>query len=121
MLQQRIEYCANGCCHLVDGEAVTREKYKAAVASHPGSYAGLRPGQRNAIVEHQIACRGIRWAIRKVANEETQPVSSLGGQVLTSAAVSVPSEPLFVDDVEAKKRAEGLGEEYFIEPVVTAA
>ena len=119
-MQQRIEYCANGCCHLVDGKVVTREEYGTAVARHPGSYAGLQPGQRNAIVEHQIACRGIKWAIRKMENKETQSLSSPGGQVFTSEVVKVPSEPFFTDDVEAKKRAESLGEEYFIEPVVAA-
>jgi hypothetical protein len=121
MLQQRIEYCANGCCRFVGGKAVTGEEYKAAVAGHPGSYAGLKTGQRDTIVEHQVACRGIRWAIRKVVNKETQPISSSGGQVFTSEAVSIPSEPLFTDDAAAKKHAEELGEEYFIEPVITAA
>ena len=120
-MQQRIEYCANGCCRFVDGKAATREEYDAAVARHPGSYAGLGTGQRNAILEHQIACRGIRWAIRKMVNKETQPMSSPGGQVFTSEVVSVSSEPLLKDDVEAKKHAEKLGQEYFIEPVVTAA
>lgn len=120
-MQQRIERCANGCCLLVDGKIVTRAEYEAAVKRHPGSYAGLQARQRNAIVEHQIACRGIRWAIRKMENKETQPMSSPGGQVSTSEAVSVPSEHLFMDDAEAKTRAQVLGEEYFIEPVITAA
>ena len=120
-MQEHLQYCTNGCCRLVDGKAVTREEYKAAVAQHPGSYAGLGIGQRNAIVEHQTACRGIRWAIRKVVNKETQPMSSPGGQVFTSEVVSFPSERLFADDAEAKEHAERLGQEYFIEPVATAA
>lgn len=53
--------------------------------------------------------------------KETQAMSSPEGQVFTSEVVNVSSEPLFADDVEAKKHAEKLGQEYFIEPVVTAA
>jgi hypothetical protein len=58
-MAERLEYCGNGCCHFVDGRAVTEEEYKQAVAGHPGSYPGLGPGQRNAIVEHKIACRNV--------------------------------------------------------------
>lgn len=119
-MQEHLEYCANGCCRFVDGKVVTREQYKAAVTRHPGNYAGVGAGHRNAIVEHQVACRGIRWAIRKMANKKTQPMNHPSGQVFTSEAVTVPSAPLYLDDAEAKKHAEELGEEYFIEPVVTA-
>jgi hypothetical protein len=119
-MQHRIESCANGCCHLVDGQIVTTAEYKAAVAAHPGSYPGLAPGQRNAIVEHQIACKGVRWKIRKVENRETQPMSSPGGQVIMSEIVDVPSAPIFRDDVEAKNHADSLGEGYVIAPTFAA-
>ena len=118
MHQERLEYCGNGCCHLVDGKIVTKEEYKQAQARHAGSYPGLGSGQRNAIVEHQIACRGIKWRIRQVVNTETQSISSPGGRVGTTEIVSVLTEPLVDNDVDAKKRADELGEEYCIEPLI---
>jgi hypothetical protein len=118
MHQERLEYCGDGCCRFVDGKAVTKEEYKQAKARHPGSYPGVGPGHRNAIVEHQIACRGLKWGIRKVVNKETQPISSPGGRKGTTEIVSVLTEPLFDNDVEAKKRADELGEEYCIAPLI---
>jgi hypothetical protein len=97
---------------------VTKEEYKQAQARHAGSYPGLGSGQRNAIVEHQIACRGIKWQIRRVVNTETQPMSSPGGQMSITGIVDVLTEPMFDSDVEAKKRADELGTEYCIAPLI---
>jgi hypothetical protein len=64
MPQERLEHCSNGCCHFVDGKAVTKEEYEKAIVSHPGHYPGIKPGQRNAILETLIACRsGVKPAV----------------------------------------------------------
>ena len=61
---ERLEYCGNGCCHFVDGKPVTKKEYEEAIVRHPGHYAGIKPGQRNAILETVIACRsGIKPAV----------------------------------------------------------
>lgn len=60
MAQERLERCSNGCCHFVDGKAVTKEEYHNAIVRHPGHYPGLKPGQRNAILETIIACRSVK-------------------------------------------------------------
>jgi hypothetical protein len=57
MAQQTLQSCANGCCRLVDGKQVSEAEYQQAKMRHPGNYVGVAPGQRNAIVEHRIACR----------------------------------------------------------------
>jgi hypothetical protein len=119
-MQQHLEYCANACCRLVDGQIATKAEYEAAVARHPGNYAGLGAGQRNAIVGHQIACKSIRWTIRKAMNTEKRPMSSPEGQLIMSEIVDIPSAPVFADDVAAKKHAESLGDDYVIAPVIAA-
>jgi len=64
MAQARLERCRNGCCHFVDGRQVTEAEYEEAIVRHPGHYPGIKPGQRNAILETVIACRsGVRPAV----------------------------------------------------------
>lgn len=53
----KLERCINYCCLFVDGREVTREVYEEAVKQHPGSFTGIKPGGRNAIVETIISCR----------------------------------------------------------------
>ena len=57
MSQAKLERCSNGCCYFVDGKAATRDEYEKAIVRHPGHYPGIKPGQRNAILETVIACR----------------------------------------------------------------
>jgi hypothetical protein len=58
------ERCSNGCCHFIDGKLVTEEEYEEAIVRHPGHYPGIKPGQRNAILEAVIACRsGVKPAV----------------------------------------------------------
>jgi hypothetical protein len=116
--QERLEHCANGCCQIVDGKIVTSTEYEQAKARHPGNYPGIGPGQRNAIVEHKIACRGIKWVIRKVVNNQTEPLSSPGGRMGTTEIITLETEGPFMSDAEAQKRADELGKEYCIAPLI---
>ena len=63
LVQATLERCINGCCHLVDGKAVTEKEYGEAKERHPSRMPGVGPGHRNAIPETVIGCRTKKEAV----------------------------------------------------------
>src|ERR1700677_222929 len=83
MHQERLERCSNDCCHFVDGKTVTKAEYAAAIARHPGNYPGVKPGQRNAVLETVIACR------RSIYQQQIEGGKAIVRDILAKLAVDL--------------------------------
>lgn len=57
MQQDKLEHCTNRCCLFINGKPASEAEYEEAKKRHPGSYPGVEPGGRNAVLETMIACR----------------------------------------------------------------
>jgi hypothetical protein len=96
MPQDKLERCSNGCCLYVNGTAVTKENYEQAIARHPGSYAGVGSGQRNAILETIVTCRSALNSTNY--QQQTKRIEQRVKKLDPSAVVSFDSdnEPNFI-------------------------